>query len=109
MIDEVQDYTAAQLMVLRRYFGRARFMMLGDEFQAIRPGTVSFGKIHELFGEDGRQTRELPLLTSYRSSPEITNIFTGLLPREKRRETHFHRLRAETGNRSCAYGMRVLR
>ena len=84
MIDEVQDYTAAQLMVLRRYFGRARFMMLGDEFQAIRPGTVSFGKIHELFGEDGRQTRELPLLTSYRSSPEITNIFTGLLPREKR-------------------------
>ena len=84
MIDEVQDYTAAQLMVLRRYFGRARFMMLGDEFQAIRPGTVSFGKIHELFGEDGRQTKELPLLTSYRSSPEITNIFTGLLPREKR-------------------------
>ena len=84
MIDEVQDYTAAQLMVLRRYFGRARFMMLGDEFPAIRPGTVSFGKIHELFGEDGRQTRELPLLTSYRSSPEITNIFTGLLPREKR-------------------------
>ena len=84
MIDEVQDYTAAQLMVLRRYFGRARFMMLGDEFQAIRPGTVSFSKIHELFGEDGRQTRELPLLTSYRSSPEITNIFTGLLPREKR-------------------------
>lgn len=84
MIDEVQDYTAAQLMVLRRYFGRARFMMLGDEFQAIRPGTVSFGKIRELFGEDGRQTKELPLMTSYRSSPEITNIFTGLLPREKR-------------------------
>jgi DNA helicase-2/ATP-dependent DNA helicase PcrA len=84
MIDEVQDYTAAQLMVLRRYFGRAKFMMLGDEFQAIRPGTVSFAKIHELFGEDGRQTKELPLLTSYRSSPEITEIFTGLLPREKR-------------------------
>jgi DNA helicase-2/ATP-dependent DNA helicase PcrA len=59
-------------------------MMLGDEFQAIRPGTVSFAKIHELFGEDGRQTKELPLLTSYRSSPEITEIFTGLLPREKR-------------------------
>ena len=84
MIDEVQDYTAAQLMVLRRYFGKAKFMMLGDEFQAIRPGTVSFAKIHELFGEDGRQTKELPLLTSYRSSPEITEIFTGLLPREKR-------------------------
>ena len=79
MIDEVQDYTAAQLMVLRRYFGNAKFMMLGDEFQAIRPGTVSFARIRELFGE----VTELPLLTSYRSSPEITEIFTGLLPREK--------------------------
>ena len=84
MIDEVQDYTAAQLMVLRRYFDRAKFMMLGDEFQAIRTGTVDFAKIRELFGADGRETKELPLLTSYRSSPEITEIFTGLLPREKR-------------------------
>ena len=84
MIDEVQDYTAAQLMVLRRYFANAKFMMLGDEFQAIRPGTVSFAKIRELFGEAGREAVELPLLTSYRSSPEITEIFTGLLPREKR-------------------------
>ena len=83
MIDEVQDYTAAQLMVLRRYFGNAKFMMLGDEFQAIRKGTASFGKIRELFGE----VAEFPLLTSYRSSPEITEIFTRLLPREKRIRT----------------------
>ena len=83
MIDEVQDYTAAQLMVLRRYFGNAKFMMLGEEFQAIRQGTASFGKIRELFGE----VAEFPLLTSYRSSPEITEIFTRLLPREKRIRT----------------------
>ena len=83
MIDEVQDYTAAQLMVLRRYFGNAKFMMLGDEFQAIRQGTASFDKIRELFGE----VEEFPLLTSYRSSPEITEIFTRLLPREKRIRT----------------------
>ena len=84
MIDEVQDYTAAQLMVMRRYFDRAKFMVLGDEFQAIRSGTVTFGKIRELFSEDGREVRELALMTSYRSSPEITEIFTGLLPEEKR-------------------------
>ena len=83
MIDEVQDYTAAQLMVLRRYFGSAKFMMLGDEFQAIRQGTASFDKIRELFGE----VAEFPLLTSYRSSPEITELFTRLLPREKRIRT----------------------
>ena len=81
MIDEVQDYTAAQLMVLRRYFGNAKFMMLGDEFQAIRTGTVDFAKIRELFGADGRETKELPLLTSYRSSPEITEIFTASVQR----------------------------
>ena len=84
MIDEVQDYTAAQIMVMKRYFGNAKFMMLGDEFQAIRPGTVSFKKIRELFEEDGKPILELPLMTSYRSSPEITEIFTGLLPRERR-------------------------
>ena len=35
MIDEVQDYTAAQLAVLARFFRRAHFMLLGDPNQAI--------------------------------------------------------------------------
>lgn len=80
-VDEVQDYTAAQLMVLRRYFVNARFLFLGDEFQAIREGTVSFAQIHELF-----ETTELPLMTSYRSSPEITELFASLLPENRRIE-----------------------
>ena len=36
MIDEVQDYTAAQLAVLARFFRRAHFMLLGDPNQALR-------------------------------------------------------------------------
>ena len=137
MVDEVQDYTPAQLMVLRRYFPRARFMLLGDEFQAIREGTASFAQIHDLFSSplsavsagkasangrgagaplslkadgigngsgnrrgagaplslkaDGSSetssassaVTELLLTTSYRSSPEITALFAGLLPPEK--------------------------
>lgn len=83
MIDEVQDYTAAQLMVLRKYFPNARFMLLGDEFQAIREGTVTFAKIRELFGKE-RAFAELPLLTSYRSSPEVTDMFASILPEEKK-------------------------
>ena len=39
MVDEVQDYTCAQLMVLRRYFRRAHFLLLGDENQAIKATT----------------------------------------------------------------------
>ena len=84
MIDEVQDYTISQLRVFRRFFPNARFMLLGDEFQAIREGTLSFKQIEELAKEDKRQFVELPLLTSYRSSPEITDIFSSLLPEEKK-------------------------
>lgn len=155
MVDEVQDYTPAQLMVLKKYYPRARFMLLGDEFQAIREGSSSFAQIHKVFergsaqagnagrpgfplkagrlkagrsgsamtGTDNRDgddkkavaggtnqsvliaqtaagthqsarvaqtaaekpsgVTELSLTTSYRSSPEITALFAGLLPPEK--------------------------
>ncbi len=84
MIDEVQDYTLAQLMVFRKYYPNARFMMLGDEFQAIREGTVTFSQIEEIAAADDKQFVELPLMTSYRSSPEITAKFAALLPEEKK-------------------------
>lgn len=83
-IDEVQDYTEAQLMTFARYFVNARFMLLGDEFQSIREGNVSFSRIHAMFTEKGKETAELSLQTSYRSSPEITALFAGLLPEEKK-------------------------
>ncbi len=79
MIDEVQDYTLTQLMVLARHFSRAHFLMLGDEHQAIREGTASFAQIRELFGRTHGGVDECRLLTSYRSSPEITTLFSGLV------------------------------
>ncbi|WP_035777322.1 HelD family protein [Butyrivibrio sp. AE3004] len=84
MIDEVQDYTKAQLMIFRKYFPNARFMLLGDEFQAIREGTISFSEIEELAKEDNKKFVTLPLMTSYRSSPEITDIFASLLPEKQK-------------------------
>ena len=51
MIDEVQDYTMAQLLVFKKYFPNARFMLLGDEFQSIRKGTVTFKEIEERWKE----------------------------------------------------------
>ena len=79
MIDEVQDYSLAQLMVLARFFSRAHFLMLGDEHQAIREGTASFDEIRELFAQSHGSVDECRLLTSYRSSPEITSLFSGLV------------------------------
>ena len=83
-IDEIQDYTLPQLMVLERYFINARFLLLGDEFQAIRGDTVSFAQIHELFEGRKRRVSEFTLDTSYRSTPEITALFAGLLPADRR-------------------------
>ena len=84
MVDEVQDYTMAQMMVFRKYFPNARFMLLGDEFQAIREGTVTFSELEELAKADKKKFVELPLMTSYRSSPEITDMFASILPEEKK-------------------------
>ncbi len=87
MVDEVQDYSEAQLMVLMKYFKNARFMLLGDEFQSIHRDGIHFSRIHEIFEQAKKPVTELSLLTSYRSSPEITELFTSLLPEEIKIET----------------------
>lgn len=83
MVDEVQDYTMAQMMIFNNYFPNAKFMLLGDEFQSIREGRVSFAQLKEMAEEGGKNFVTLPLLTSYRSSPEITDMFASILPKEK--------------------------
>lgn len=84
MIDEVQDYTAAQLAVLARYFRRAHFLLLGDPNQAIAPDTASFDDVRAVFSAARGPVEECHLMTSYRSTPEITALFASLLDREER-------------------------
>ena len=83
MIDEVQDYSVSQLMVLSRYFSRAHFLLLGDPNQSIREGTATFDEVRELFGRTCGGVTEVALNTSYRSSPEITALFASMLPTEE--------------------------
>lgn len=84
MIDEVQDYTAAQLAVMARYFRRAHFLLLGDPNQAIAEGTATYDDIRSLFTAAQGSVEECHLMTSYRSSPEITQLFARLLSNEER-------------------------
>ena len=79
MIDEVQDYTAAQLAVLTRYFRRAHFLLLGDPNQAIAPGTATFDEVRAVFEAARGPVEECRLMTSYRSTPEITELFASRL------------------------------
>ena len=105
MIDEVQDYTVEQLMVLAKYFSRAHFLLLGDPNQAVKPNTATFSQIKQIFeqaagaskGADSKTTSggsdsagdlvELQLMTSYRSTPEITDLFTRLMSKNDRVKT----------------------
>ncbi|MEG1435078.1 MAG: ATP-binding domain-containing protein [Gordonibacter sp.] len=84
MIDEVQDYTAAQLVVLARYFRRAHFLLLGDENQAINPDTATFDEVRSVFRDVRGSVDECRLMTSYRSSPQITEMFAHLVDKEAR-------------------------
>ncbi len=86
MVDEVQDYTTGQLAVLARYFANAHFLLLGDENQAVNDGTASFTEIRDLFRDLRGSVDECALMISYRSSPEITSLFSRLLPNDQRLE-----------------------
>ncbi len=79
MIDEVQDYSSAQLMILARYFRRAHFLLLGDENQAITSHTASFATASDIFSKAFGSVETCHLMTSYRSSPAITSLFASLL------------------------------
>lgn len=80
MIDEVQDYSAGQLAVMARYFRRANFLLLGDPNQAIAEGTAPWDEIRAVFEAERGPVSECRLMTSYRSTPAITDLFASLLP-----------------------------
>ncbi len=86
LIDEVQDYTAAQLMLLTQLFPLAHFLLLGDPNQAIYDGCATFEEIFEIFAQArGRDNvSSCALLTSYRSTPEITALFAPLADEQDR-------------------------
>ena len=86
MVDEVQDYTVTQLAVLARYFANAHFLLLGDENQAVNDGTATFAQIRDLFSGLHGSVHECALMISYRSSPEITALFSKLLPPDQQLE-----------------------
>lgn len=81
-IDEVQDYTEAQLYILSRYYPCAHFLLLGDPSQAILENTATFPKIKALFEKVHGPLAYEQLTTSYRSTPQITQLFAPLADSE---------------------------
>ena len=77
-IDEVQDYTPAQLELLFTVFSQTHFTMVGDENQAIFNSATPFLEISDIFSQTGKRVKKYDLINSYRSSGAITGLFNQL-------------------------------
>lgn len=86
LIDEVQDYTPAQVRLLADLFVKSDFTMVGDENQAIFNSSISFQEIEEIFEKKGKEVKRYDLLNSYRSSRSITQVFSQLVTSDQKME-----------------------
>lgn len=81
LIDEAQDLSLIQHAILKRMFPRAQFTLLADTNQAILPGLnttdeEALAKVHS--------AKIMKLNKSYRSTLQINEYASRLLPEEKR-------------------------
>ena len=75
LIDEVQDYTLAQLGLLIELFPKTYFTLVGDENQAIFNSSTTFADIMRCFDDYHLPIHRYDLRNSYRSSGAITELF----------------------------------
>ncbi|EPC6548110.1 TPA: UvrD-helicase domain-containing protein [Enterococcus faecium] len=75
LIDEVQDYTLAQLGLLIELFPKTHFTLVGDENQAIFNSSTTFADIMRCFDAYHLPIHRYDLRNSYRSSGAITELF----------------------------------
>lgn len=78
LVDEVQDYTPAQIKLLASLFPQSAFTMVGDENQAIFNSHIQFKEIAKYISDKPEQVKLYPLVNSYRSSGSITELFKRL-------------------------------
>src|SRR5699024_711806 len=81
-IDEVQDYTMAQLKYISHAFPNAKMTLLGDRAQDVLTSSYRqkdlVTEVNELFSK--KRINTITLNQSYRSTAEITNFAKKLLP-----------------------------
>ncbi|MGO1433957.1 MAG: RNA polymerase recycling motor HelD, partial [Ruoffia tabacinasalis] len=78
LVDEVQDYTEAQIRLLVSLFPKSAFTMVGDENQAIFNANIKFQDIINNFSARSENVELYQLVNSYRSSGSITRLFNRL-------------------------------
>ncbi len=79
LIDEVQDYTPAQMSLMSDLFTKSDFTMVGDENQAIFNSSITFQEIADIIENKQKSVQRYDLVNSYRSSGAITKVFSQLI------------------------------
>ena len=81
VVDEVQDITNVQLMLILRSLSKPHnFILSGDSNQIVHPNFFSWSKIKSLFFEAKLQGSAIRILkTNYRNSQRITRLSNDLL------------------------------
>lgn len=94
VIDEAQDYTKLQFLLIKKVFSRSSFTILGDVNQNINPFYTyhSLNELKNIFDD----VNYLELLKTYRSSPEIIDYSSKIL-----KINNIHSVR-ESGNINVA-------
>lgn len=78
IVDEVQDYSEAQLYFLAQIFHQANFTLVGDGLQSIFRQGTTFKRVGEIFEETNHQVTLRELKKSYRSSGPISEFMKHL-------------------------------
>ena len=81
VIDEVQDITNIQLMLILRSLNNAtNFVLCGDSNQIVHPNFFSWAQTKTLFYKQDLKANIIRVLTTnYRNTPEVTKIANQLL------------------------------
>lgn len=78
IVDEAQDYNMMQYYLIKEYYNNAKFTILGDPNQAIT-NMVNYQNMEKIKDVIGGKIALLKLLTTYRSSYEITKFCNKIL------------------------------
>lgn len=81
VIDEVQDITNIQLMIIiKSLFIPTQFLLCGDSNQIVHPNFFSWANIKTMFYHQEVRTDIITILaTNYRNTPQVTKIANQLL------------------------------
>ena len=78
VVDEAQDYTKLQYIILSKIFKKASFTILGDVNQTINP-YYKYNSLEEICEIFNVKSRYLELTKTYRSSENIINYINNIL------------------------------